>query len=118
MILRVVDLFFLVWSSYGEIKDVWLDGAKGIGEKDMDYYFENWFELIHQLQPGATIFSDAGPDSRWVGDEAGVSSSTCWAPFNRSAVTIGGDNDNQLILLSLSSFFLLFMHFHLSMLKI
>ncbi|XXG84841.1 hypothetical protein AAC387_Pa11g0062 [Persea americana] len=82
-------------TGYGEIKDVWLDGAKGIGEKDMDYYFENWFELIHQLQPGATIFSDAGPDSRWVGDEAGVSSSTCWAPFNRSAVTIGGDNDYQ-----------------------
>lgn len=56
----------------------------------MEYYFDDWFNLIHQLQPGAAIFSDAGPDTRWVGDEDGVSMKTCWSPFNRSAATIGG----------------------------
>ncbi|XP_044505899.1 alpha-L-fucosidase 1 [Mangifera indica] len=75
---------------YGEIREVWLDGAKGEGEKDMEYFFDSWFSLIHQLQPGAVIFSDAGPDTRWIGDEAGVASSTCWSLFNRSAATIGG----------------------------
>ncbi|KAK9153900.1 hypothetical protein Sjap_001380 [Stephania japonica] len=75
---------------YGEIKEVWLDGAKGEGEKDMKYFFDCWFNLIHQLQPGAVIFSDAGPDTRWVGDETGSSSSTCWSLFNRSAAVIGG----------------------------
>lgn len=56
----------------------------------MDYFFERWFCLIHQLQPGAIIFSDAGPDTRWIGDEAGVAGSTCWSLFNRSATIIGG----------------------------
>lgn len=71
------------------IKEVWLDGAKGEGEKDMEYFFDDWFALIHQLQPEAVIFSDAGPDTRWVGDEAGVASSTCWSLFNISAAKIG-----------------------------
>jgi len=66
-----------------------LDGAKGEREKDMDYFFEIWFNVIHQLQPGAAIFSDAGPDVRWVGDEAGVAGSTCWSSFNISAAKIG-----------------------------
>lgn len=74
---------------YGDIKEVWLDGAKGEGEKDMEYFFDNWFCLIHQLQPGAVIFSDDGPDTRWIGDEAGVAGSTCWSLFNRSAAKIG-----------------------------
>ncbi|KAL6508754.1 L-fucose permease Glucose/galactose transporter [Orobanche hederae] len=72
---------------FGEIKEVFLDNAKGEGEKEMEYFFEDWFNLIHQLQPGAVIFSDAGPDVRWVGDEAGVAGTTCWSLFNRSEVT-------------------------------
>ncbi|RHN76005.1 putative alpha-L-fucosidase [Medicago truncatula] len=81
---------------YGEIKDVFLDGAKGEGEKNMKYFFESWFSLIHQLQPGAAIFSDSGPDTRWVGNEQGVAGSTCWSLFNQSVIEIGGvDNDPQ-----------------------
>ncbi|KAM3399053.1 alpha-L-fucosidase 1 isoform X1 [Capsicum galapagoense] len=80
-------------SRYGEVTYVFLDGAKGEGEKDMEYFFDDWFSLIHQLQPGASIFSDAGPDTRWVGNENGVAGATCWSLFNGSAVTIGGDND-------------------------
>ncbi|XP_010417954.1 PREDICTED: alpha-L-fucosidase 1-like [Camelina sativa] len=76
-------------TKYGEIKEVWLDGAKGEGEKDMEYFFDTWFSLIHQLQPGAVIFSDAGPDVRWIGDEAGHAGSTCWSLFNRTNAKIG-----------------------------
>ncbi|PIN09602.1 Alpha-L-fucosidase [Handroanthus impetiginosus] len=79
---------------YGEVREVWLDGAKGEGEKYMEYFFEDWFSVIHQLQPGAVIFSDAGPDVRWVGDEGGVAGTTCWSLFNRSAAKIG-DTDSQ-----------------------
>ncbi|CAA0832601.1 Alpha-L-fucosidase 1 [Striga hermonthica] len=75
---------------YGEVKEVWLDGAKGEGEKYMEYFFDDWFNVIHQLQPGAVIFSDAGPDVRWVGDEAGFSGTTCWSLFNQSNAKIGG----------------------------
>ncbi|XP_075519956.1 alpha-L-fucosidase 1-like [Primulina tabacum] len=77
----------LTW--YGDIKEIWLDGAKGEGEKDMEYFFDNWFSLIHQLQPQAIIFSDDGPDSRWIGDEAGAARTTCWSLFNRSVIKIG-----------------------------
>lgn len=84
---------YLFWSSYGEIKEVFLDGAKGKGEKDMDYLFNCWFRVIHQLQPGAVIFTDAGPDIRWIGDEDGFAGSTCWSLLNRSSVKIGGDNE-------------------------
>ncbi|XP_010943373.1 putative alpha-L-fucosidase 1 [Elaeis guineensis] len=80
-------------TGYGDIQEVWLDGAKGEGEKDMDYLFRCWFALIHQLQPNAVIFSDAGPDSRWIGDENGVANSTCWSLFNQSSVTIGHTDD-------------------------
>ncbi|KAK4492711.1 hypothetical protein RD792_003531 [Penstemon davidsonii] len=79
---------------YGEIREVWLDGAKGEGEKDMEYFFDDWFSLIHQLQPRAVIFSDAGPDTRWVGDEAGVAGTTCWSLFNTSDAKIG-DTDAE-----------------------
>ncbi|KAE8732677.1 putative alpha-L-fucosidase 1 [Hibiscus syriacus] len=75
---------------YGDIKEVWLDGAKGEGEKDMEYYFDRWFSFIPQLQPGAVIFSEAGPNTRFIGDEAGVAGSTCWSIFNRSNAVIGG----------------------------
>lgn len=70
---------------------MFLDGAKGEGEKDMEYLFQTWFRVVHQLRPEAMIFSDAGPDIRWIGNEAGIAGSTCWSLFNRSAVQIGGN---------------------------
>ncbi|GJN02081.1 hypothetical protein PR202_ga19399 [Eleusine coracana subsp. coracana] len=73
---------------YGDVEEVWLDGAKG-DDKKMNYMFDAWFALIHQLQQRVVIFSDAGPDTRWVGDEAGIAGSTCWSSFNKSSVTIG-----------------------------
>ncbi|KAL2332001.1 hypothetical protein Fmac_019582 [Flemingia macrophylla] len=79
---------------YGEITDVFLDGAKGEGEKNMKYLFESWFSLIHQLQPGATIFSEAGPDTRWVGNEYGFAGSTCWSLYNKTLTDIGDTNND------------------------
>lgn len=56
----------------------------------MNYLFDSWFAVIHQMQPTANIFSDAGPDVRWVGDEAGQAGTTNWNMMNKSLVTIGG----------------------------
>ncbi|KAI5075736.1 hypothetical protein GOP47_0009812 [Adiantum capillus-veneris] len=86
----------LLWellTRYGPIAEVWLDGAKGKDAPEMVYLFDSWFSMIRQLQPNAIIFSDAGPDARWVGNEYGESGSTAWAMVNRSSITIGGDND-------------------------
>ena len=34
------------------------------------------------MQPGAVIFSDVGPDVRWVGNERGIAGDPCWATFD------------------------------------
>lgn len=78
-------------SNYGEIFEVWLDGANGgdgfyggANEKrniDRTTYYD-WpttFELIKKLQPNAIIFSDAGPGCRWCGNEKGIAGETNWA---------------------------------------
>lgn len=77
-------------TSYGEIFEVWFDGANGgtgfyggaRENRKIDpskyYDWENTFEIVRKLQPKAVMFSDAGPDVRWVGNESGVAFETCW----------------------------------------
>lgn len=81
-------------TEYGPIFEVWLDGANGgtgyygganenrsIDRKTY-YDWPDTFKLIRKLQPGALIFGDAGPDTRWVGNERGVAGDPCWATLN------------------------------------
>lgn len=76
-------------TGYGPIAEVWFDGAKGADAKDMDYDFDAWWALVRQLQPEAVLFSDAGPDVRWIGNEHGFAGETNWSTFDRSKVGIG-----------------------------
>lgn len=82
-----------LYSNYGELFTSWHDGANGgdgyyggAREKrniDRSTYY-NWnsiWEITRKMQPGAVIFSDIGPDIRWVGNESGVAGETCWATF-------------------------------------
>lgn len=57
-------------TNYGEIFEVWFDGAKGADAKAFNYDWERYYALIRQLQPKANI-AVCGPDIRWVGNEAG-----------------------------------------------
>lgn len=82
-----------ILTEHGSISELFLDGAKGEDAVDMNYRFEDWFDVIKQLQPGANIFSDSGPDVRWVGNEYGSAGSTCWGMMNRSDVAIGHSGD-------------------------
>lgn len=74
---------------YGSVKEIWFDGAKGANATNMTYYFTEWFSMVKELQSSINIFSDAGPDIRWVGDENGSAGSTCWSTINRSKLAIG-----------------------------
>ena len=67
-------------TNYGEIFYVWFDGACGEGPngKKQVYDFDGYFELIHKLQPNASIFNDKGP-IRWCGNEAGKAPHEQWA---------------------------------------
>ena len=57
-------------SNYGEIFEVWFDGAKGENAVDFEYDWERYYSVIRKLQPDACI-AICGPDLRWVGNEAG-----------------------------------------------
>jgi len=84
---------------YGPIAEVWFDGAKGENAGDMSYAFGEYRALVRQLQPGAVMFSDEGPDVRWIGNERGFAGETNWSTLDPSKVEIGkpgqGDYLNQ-----------------------
>jgi alpha-L-fucosidase len=81
-------------SNYGPIMEVWFDGANGGdgyygGAKEKrtidrtTYYgWQDTWNLVRELQPGAVLFSDVGPDIRWVGNESGYAGDPCWATYS------------------------------------
>jgi alpha-L-fucosidase len=42
--------------------------------------------------PMADMFSDAGPDMRWVGNESGIAGDPCWATLNAAGRYPGGSD--------------------------
>ena len=94
-------------TNYGEIFEVWFDGANGgsgyyggandIRRVDKITYYDwtNTHKLIRELQPKAVIFSDAGPDIRWVGNEKGYASKTTWSNIYRDSLYAGMPNYNK-----------------------
>jgi alpha-L-fucosidase len=67
-----------VLTGYGDVFEAWLDGAND-QKKRMVYDFDGFFRTIRKYQPGAVIFSDAGPDIRWTGNERGIAGETNWS---------------------------------------
>ncbi len=85
-------------TNYGPIHEVWFDGACGEGPngKKQVYDWDGYIELIRKLQPEAVIFSDAGPDIRWVGNEHGFAGETNWATLRRDEFYPGTPEYKQL----------------------
>lgn len=88
-------------TNYGEIFEIWFDGANGgtgwyggaNEERKVDKFsYYDWpttIELVRKLQPNAMLFSDAGPDVRWVGNEHGFAYETTWSNLMRDSVYAG-----------------------------
>ncbi|GMI99557.1 alpha-L-fucosidase 1 [Hibiscus trionum] len=76
-------------TKYGSVKEIWFDGAKGKNAENMSYYFTDWFAMVRELQSSINIFSDAGPDVRWVGNENGFAGNTSWSTINSTLLSIG-----------------------------
>jgi alpha-L-fucosidase len=76
-------------TNYGTISEVWFDGAKGENAKDMHYDFEGYWAMVRELQPQAIMFSDAGPDVRWVGNESGNAGESNWSSINTDGMAPG-----------------------------
>ena len=49
------------------------------------YDWDNTFKIVRKLQPGACLFSDNGPDCRWIGNESGFAGETCWGAIDRAS---------------------------------
>ncbi|HLZ44665.1 MAG TPA: alpha-L-fucosidase [Gemmatimonadales bacterium] len=81
-------------TEYGPVFEIFFDGANGgdgyyggaYERREIDnrtyYDWPNTWALVRQLQPNTVLFSDAGPDIRWVGNERGIAGETCWATQN------------------------------------
>jgi len=91
-----------LYSQYGTLFMSWHDGANGGdgyygGRKeqrkvDQSIYYDwpNTWAITREMQPKATIFSDIGPDVRWVGNEKGSADETSW-----STITFVGKDGKQ-----------------------
>ncbi len=79
-------------TQYGRIDEVWFDGANGEGPngKKQTYDWPNTWALVRKLQPEAVMFSDAGPDVRWIGNENGVAGETNWSTVDPAVVPVPG----------------------------
>ena len=74
-----------VLTRYGDVVEVWFDGANGEGPngRRQVYDWPRFIAAVRENAPNAVIFSDAGPDIRWVGNEAGFAKETNWNTLDR-----------------------------------
>jgi alpha-L-fucosidase len=95
-------------SNYGEIFEVWFDGANGgtgyygganeerLVDRRTYYDWPETRKIVRDLQPGAVIFSDGGPGVRWVGNESGWAGETNWCMLRRDEFYPGSPNHREL----------------------
>jgi alpha-L-fucosidase len=90
--IHFMDQLTELLTNYGEISEVWFDGACGEGTngRKQIYDWNSYYKLIRKLQPNAVI-AVSGPDVRWVGTESGYGRQTEWS------VLPGSNMDQNLI---------------------
>lgn len=71
-----MNQLFEILTEYGEIHEVWFDGAHPKRKGGQRYNYAAWKQLIKELAPKASIFGRE--DIRWCGNEAGQTRSTEW----------------------------------------
>ena len=78
--------------NYGPMAEVWFDGANGEGPngKRQVYDWPRFWGLVKKLQPDTVIFSDAGPDVRWCGNETGSAGDPNWSTVDPAKVPYPG----------------------------
>jgi alpha-L-fucosidase len=86
-------------TQYGSINEVWFDGANGEGPngKRQVYDWPRTWGAVRQLQPNAVMFSDAGPDVRWIGNESGTAGTTNWSTVDPRIVTAPGVSGDEVM---------------------
>jgi alpha-L-fucosidase len=90
-------------TNYGPVFEIWFDGANGgdgfyggartnrIIDRKNYYDWPTTRAIVRELQPGAMMFSDAGPDVHWIGNERGVAGVPFWDTLNPAGRYPGSD---------------------------
>ena len=75
-----IDQLTELLSNYGEVHEVWFDGAcaEGPNGKKQEYDWTAILAKIRELQPKA-VTAIMGDDVRWVGNEGGLGRETEWS---------------------------------------
>jgi alpha-L-fucosidase len=97
-----INMMKEVVRNYGPFFEFWWDGANGEGPngKKMIYDWHGFESVIRRIAPNTMVFSDIGPDMRWVGNENGIVGTTNWnlldtAGFSRGQGAPPNDTLNQ-----------------------
>lgn len=75
-----VNMMKEVVENYGPFFEFWWDGANGEGPngRKQVYDWPLYIKTLREIAPNTLIFSDIGPDIRWVGNEKGLAGKTNW----------------------------------------
>jgi alpha-L-fucosidase len=94
-----VDQLRELLTNYGDIHEVWFDGANGEGPngRRQEYDWPRVWNEVRRLQPRAVMFSDAGPDVRWCGNETGTAGDPNWSTVDPSIVPVPGMSGRHII---------------------
>ena len=83
-----MNQLYEVLTEYGPIHEVWFDGAHPKRKGGQTYIKTEWFKMIRSLAPEAAIFG--GPDSRWCGNESGVTRDSEWSVLPVEDISVIG----------------------------
>jgi alpha-L-fucosidase len=86
-------------TGYGDIHEVWFDGANGEGPngRRQEYDWPRFWSHVLELQPEAVIFSDAGPGVRWIGNERGSAGDPNWSTVDPDTVPYPGMTGDEVM---------------------
>lgn len=86
-----INMMTEIFTNYGPIFELWWDGANGEGPngKKQVYDWEMFRKTVRKLSPNTVVFSDVGPDIRWVGNESGIAGKTNWNSLDTIGFTAG-----------------------------
>lgn len=86
-----VNMMKEVVSNYGPFFEFWWDGANGEGPngKKQVYDWHRFKQTMRSIAPNTVVFSDIGPDARWVGNESGIAGDPNWNTLDTIGFTPG-----------------------------
>lgn len=79
-----LNTLYEILTQYGQVDEVWFDGAQGNTGKQEFYDYPAFYDMIAQLQPNALV-AVGGNDVKWIGNEQGIARDNEWGvlPVNK-----------------------------------